>query len=800
MTKKTKISGKVTAAIAVLVLCFIILPGIWGYIAFFAGGIGLCFHLFSSTPKQSLSTEPSQAEAAAAQPATMMQAAEFNPPPLPTTPASPKRLVDDDIPVPVITPPPPKDFAIPAAPTHLKTQSGPGRWIPPGERIVIAGHHIKGGMIYVGTELKAHACSPDPCLINPVLSVAMQPSVSGRGVNYWPSYTTITPAARLAYLNWLAGGRCDPEADIGDVFLFFYGLERRVILDGEQDEKARRDRPLIAQELRRLLAIYGEKSSSFNSYASRFLNWLEVLQCTGSFYNDPVPSFPKTYEIPLYIRLALGRAAVDKVPVPAHLALAWVRQNPNRYLRTPATRCVAQFDSLFIQRYADLFKPGLILPRNKTKLKVDYHPASAGFSGTILTLSFGEIPDVTVLTAPQKKLNKIVDAVTEDLDAYSRYLGRNADAPDALEGVLLLPPAVWPETVKTALQCVQEKVLNDCAAMKFQELLDLFQAKTSLNKERATALAKMLETARIGIEPDILGGARTPKGDDHIVLYHAPEPDGDAARTPAYQMAALTLDLASAVASADGEFSGQEMDHLRGQVEAWSHLGSLQSRRLLAHLQLLAAQPVSLASLKKKLDILDEKSKETMAVFMATVAQADGTVTPAELKMLEKVYKTLGLESRQVFTDVHAVAAGTNSQSNIPIQRTVGGFQLDAARIAALQKDSEQVGVLLADIFKEDASQESLPSSAEEDLTDDELPAAGLFGLDDVHSVFVRVLLTRPQWARNELMDVCSDMELMLDGAIEQINDVMFDAHDMPFTQGDDPIEVNPDILEKLDA
>ncbi|MMZ71483.1 hypothetical protein D1872_348900 [compost metagenome] len=62
------------------------------------------------------------------------------------------------------------------------------------------------------------------------------------------------------------------------------------------------------------------------------------------------------------------------------------------------------------------------------------------------------------------------------------------------------------------------------------------------------------------------------------------------------------------------------------------------------------------------------------------------------------------------------------------------------------------------------------------------------------------MLLSRPQWSREELLDVSSDLDLMLDGALEHINEVSFDTHDIPFTEGDDPIDVNPEILEKLEA
>ena len=848
MAEKTKTSSGVIAAIAALVLCIVFPRSTWGYIVFIVGGIWAYRVFFSNASKQQIADTPSRAKTAtttktleasaratsraetvevsesSSPPASVVATSRFVPddhpvslaqkaplstaavPPHPAPPAAPRRFVDDDAPVSVVAKEPskPAHYAIPPAPTQPQAYTGPGRWIPPGEDVVIGGSQISGGMIYVGRELKALSGSTDPCLVNPALSIAAHANISEREFGYWPSYSEITPRARRAYLSWLADGRRDPEADIGYVFLFFYGLERRAIAEGLKDAQAQRDWPLIAQEVRRLLEIYGEKSFSFKRYASELLSWLEVSHYSKTLYNEPVPSFPTTFEVPLYIRLALGLAAVDGVPVPPHLALAWARMDPASYLRTSATRCAEQFDKLFQQRYAETFKPGIVLPRNKTKLKLVYQPASAGFRGVNeIKLTFGDTPDVTVLTAPQKQLKKIVDAVTDQLDPYSRYLGRNPDSPNALEGLLLLPPTVWPDAAGDALEALRDRVSEGFVVMKLQELLDLFQAKTALNKERAVTLAKTLESVGIGMEPDVLGGARTPKGEDHVVLYSAAESNSAPVRTAAYQAATLTLQLASSVAGADGEFSEHEMTHLSQQVQSWSHLTAGESARLLAHLRLLAVDPVSLTSLKKKLDPLDAKSKETIAAFMATVAQADGTVTPAEVKMLEKVYKTLGLDTKRVFTDVHAVAAGTSPQPSIAAQPAAKGFQLDTAKIAALQKDSERVSALLADIFKEESPQPTVIATVPEaapPLDSEAAAATGLFGLDEAHSAFARMLLSRPQWTREELLDVSSDLDLMLDGALEHINEVSFDTHDIPFTEGDDPIDVNPEILEKLEA
>ena len=334
MADKAKIKGGIIAVTAALVLCFFLPRSTWGYIVSIVGGVWFYWWLFAGAANES-----SSAASLRAKPATTRKTAEASarggtistpevsprlvsvsttsrfipedhavsatptapssavapPPQLSSTlPVSPRRFVDDDFPVSVVTKEPSESehFAIPPAPAQYQAHKGPGRWIPPGESVVIAGSLVNGGMIYVGKDLKAYSGLSDPCLINPALPIASQADLSEREFGYWPSYSEITPRARRAYLSWLTGGRCDPAADIGYVFLFFYGLERRAIVDGLKDEQAQRERPAIALEIRRLLAIYAEKSFSFKRYASELLSWLDVSHFSKTLYNEPVLNRP----------------------------------------------------------------------------------------------------------------------------------------------------------------------------------------------------------------------------------------------------------------------------------------------------------------------------------------------------------------------------------------------------------------------------------------------------------------------------------------------------------------------------
>ncbi len=683
---------------------------------------------------------------------------------------------------------------IPKAPDGF----GDGRWVPPGESIEVAGVKLPGGMLYAGGRLKALNGGTEPCLISGQHTVARVGNYRLRQMGYWPSYTEASPEERRAYLNWLSEGRSNPDCDIGYVFLFFYGLERRVIVDSRDDPAARNDWPAIIVELRRILAIYGEKLGSFNRYAGELLSWIELDGRSSQLYKQPVPDFPRTYELPPYLRMALGQAAIDRAPLPAHLALAWIRLNPECYLRTAAIRCPNEFERLFTQRDHEALGPGLVLPKNRTKLKFVYQAASAGLRGANITMEFGDVPDVTALTAPIRKLMEIASQCTDELGSYSRLVGKDPGVAGALEGLLLLPATLWPDTTQAKLRSLTAQMREGRLSLPLKELIDVLGgANQVVNRDRVRGLARALEGAEIGMEPHVLGGAKAPGEQDTIVLFAQPLMDSDVGSRAEYQMAALTLQLASAVAQADGEFHDREVAHLRAEIEGWAHLTLAERRRLHAHLQWLTASPMNLAALKKKLEPLPTAAREMLAAFMATLAQADGVISPDEVKFLEKVYKALGVEPKRVFSDIHAAGSGGGPVSTVQAEKQ--GFRLDAERIAALQEDTVRVSALLSKIFAEEADSTPTPAApAPEPELEDE--ADSPLGLDEDHSALLRLLLSRPEWTRAELEDAAADLDLMLDGAMEQINEAAFEAFDEPLFEGEDLISMNTKLLEKIEA
>lgn len=702
---------------------------------------------------------------------------------------------------------PERQFSIPK-PKQIVTNA---RWIGKDETFSVRGQIIHGGMVYFA-EKADRTLNLEPSLIDAQLPVqAVHVDLTDKITGYWPSYSGISPAARRGYLQWLSEGRSTLNVDIGYVFIFFYGLERRAVVDSITDDVARAELPAIVQEVKRLGALYGE-NASFRNYASNLLNHIQLISVEPQTYLNAPPRVESGgLEMPMSLRLALGQMALDKHPLNAAWALAWVQTDPNISRHTSVSRCADQFEQLFVAQYSTRYPNGLVLNQNKTMLKTSYRSSSSRL--TVPDMALGNIPDVSVTSATRNKLQAIVEQCTVILAPYSRYLGRNPEGASDLEGVLQLPVALWPAAAKDVIDDLQRQVGEEHLVMTFEDLAGRFGSAGTLPRGTIVALARAFESLNIGFEPDVLSGSRTPKNPDTIVLFAAGDDDASVRTTSDYHAAVVTLDLASAVAAADGVTSSEEMAQLGQHIDSWNHLGTAHRKRLKAHLQIQILQPPTLASLKKKLSPLGVDAKRALARFLAHLAQANGNVSPQEVRLLERVYKTLELDPQLLYGDLHGAAiTSPNTASPAPsygavpsshqageMPRSSGAtqsFNLDMDKIARLQRETAVVSALLAEVFSDEFPEPPAIVDRIKDQPTDH--AATVHGLDTEHSAFLRMIVSRREWSRQELEDVATDMELMLDGALEQINDMAFERFDMPVSEGDDPIEINPDILKEL--
>ena len=703
------------------------------------------------------------------------------------------------------------------APAVRITNAKDGPWIPTGGTTSIAGRQIAGGFVYVGGRLKGvSGDGVEPALIDPSLKVDWgNPDWAGAGLDYWPSYTRIPARSRAAYLSWLTNGRSHP-VPIGYVFLFFYGLERRAIvdlnLDNDQPELA-----AIAAEVRRLLGLYGS-SGSFERYATDFLELLSAAQSINVPLTPPdLSTLQQTWEVPMVVRVALGRYVAADQPIPAAWALTLLRTHPEGYLRTPATRCAAEFDDLFKFRYAAKFGGGLRVPAPRERLQLVYQPASDGFRGQV-AVDLSAIPDITKVSGLITRLRDLGAECTDELDAYSRFIGRNPDAGGTPAAVGLLPNDLLTRHGGMAIDAlhtwVTAAVEAGPALVAFDDVVQRWSpGRTSkLAKAEAVSVAGLLAKLGVGIEPDVRFGASTPAPGSTAVLFPQP-PAAPAAPTSAYAAASMLVHLTAVVAATDGSVTDAERHQVAEHLEATLGLDAVERARLEAHLQWLTAGKPALTGLKKRLDALTDAQRGTIGAFLVDVAAADGQVTRDEITTLTKVYRLLGLDEADVYRSVHALGSG---EPGLPTARPASDakrwsippepaapvgpvpVRLDPARVQARLAETATVAALLADIFTDDDETPVAPTPAgpsvkiarragegppETDLVD---------GLDVAHTALARRLGNQASWSRADAEDVAAGLGLpLLDGALDRINEAALDVCGEPLVDGDDPLETN---------
>lgn len=685
----------------------------------------------------------------------------------------------------------------------------PAKWYSTGQSVSVHGYNITSGLIYIGeTLLDLSGYDNDACLINPKLKVLpAEPWDGGDEMSYWPQYARISPRCRGAYLKWLAGGRSEPEANIGYVFLFFYGLERRLFVDGQRKSVPDEERAEIVQEVNRLLNIYGE-NRSFRGYASNLLAMEWVLYQS----DKPIPNYldfnDRYCSEPFQV--ALAKYVTAGKPIPADVALQWIILHPEFGLRTPARRCAKEFKELFFRRYEQQFGEGLIVKPNKTPLKLEYRAASSSIRGD-LKLKVPDLPNPFILIAPLKKLSSLIEECTIDLEPYSRFLGRKDNDPNSLAALALLPKELMhqsPTAQKAKLQLAQVSA-NGVGLISVESLYECFGEKSPLQigKKESENLAALVEGTGFGLAPDIRFHNMKPNLDGKVAIF----PNGhgiDFRPSREYRTLSTILRLGAMVSQIDDDLSPAEEATLQSLVNESRDLTQIEKDSLLAFLQWCLNTPQRTAGIKQRLAEVSTAEKTAISHILISVAFADGRIDPKEVKHLEKLYSTLGLNKEQVTSDLHTLAAVNepvtvglrDSDPTFPIPKpTIGlikpkGFSLNKELIRIRTEETRQVKGVLEGIFA-DQEEDQAENDITKTISQSENPLAAL---DKAHQNFFHRLLQQKTWERSSLHDLCKELGLMVDGAMEVLNEWSFDNANAPLIDDGDPVFVDVNLAKEI--
>lgn len=723
-----------------------------------------------------------------------------------------------------------------------------GIWVEENKRLIIQGRTLKRGFYYYGGKLvMLTGFGVEPSLVDESLPAHPATNLNSTSIpysddtlGYWPSYASLSPACRGVYLDWLASERINANMPIGYIFIYFAGFERRVIGNTATGVVSNEEFSAIFKEVVRLNKLY-HTQRSFASYSFRFLEYMTLIRPALFTSDSELISLLPTTEggSELRFRYKLAKKVAANSPISASLAWQWLNYSGEYTFKTPATRCEHEFETLFKIIYKDTYPSGLMVKPNKTKLKISYQSASRSIS--VSELEVNGLPDPSILKAPVKKLITIAEQCNDALDSYSRYLGREGNSKDDISAIILLPKKliehISPPIITNFSQWAQSIIKNQNGLTSTRSLWAHLKEPlpNSLTKKHNELLINLAELSGFGLAPDQRYHDARIKPDGNVVIFKGGH--GEHFKpSESFNRIKLFLRLGAMVATIDGYVDEYEVNTLMKLINQDSSLNDLEKTSLASYLTWRLNSPTNMAGLKAKLAKFDDQHNSFISRFIISVALANGNIEPSQIKQIEKIYTALGLDKSRVSSAIHYLTSSkkvsshsnpvpalsakndinsgkvTNTSpntrnSNVNANPDSNTFSIDVDVLARHESETEDAKMMLASIFAsdEDDWEENMePDSHEQDTTepntadDASINDSQITGLDKPHSQLYRALTTRSIWSVDEVEALCEPLNLMINGAIETINDWAFDTIDAPVIYEDDEIEVDLEIVEEL--
>ena len=684
------------------------------------------------------------------------------------------------------------------------------RWIPPGSSVRVNGFDIQGGMVYVGHFMSAApgggwgADVPAPCLINPALKVdSGQPRID-MDMGYWPSYSDIDPIHRLNYLHWLSSGKRDATFPVGYAFLYFYGLERRLLADDPPPE----EEALLVDELERLRNLYSA-SGSFTGYSTALIDIVRLRRWSAvpPGLDGWKPSLAEQGEaMPMTLRLKLGFMATTGIPLDfdhSMAAMLTIPQYQGGIRRSiSVTRTRNEFIDLARRRFAVQFPRGFPLrDRKDSSLALTYRAASRHLEVGIRIDGFKRLPDPLTLT--WTKMVELCTRTAEDLTPYARAVGKERVRANTVEAALALPKDFGDTQPIIAFKRWLESVPGPLAEVPLAALgrWCFGEAKPVGGTKQAQQMSAILARVGYGMEPDPSYGS--PKPRDTVLLF--PVTKGVEAISTAFQHAGL---IATVLAS--GEGTADHGPRIASELASRLTLDPTETLRIAARHRVMRGRALPASGLTKLGQSMTAEERTAVAAMSAAVAAACGEVEPSTITALERLHDAFGIERRGLYAILHQGVTTTAVRRAEPVvveQPTpsrgfriptppvapipAADFAIDMARVGAILRETRDVAQVLAPIYEDDEPMEAPPAvEAPVVLTGSRFP-----GLGADHARLLEALCGTGRWGRADYEARARDFSLMPAGAIETINEWAYDALGEELIEDGDPLTINVALL-----
>jgi uncharacterized tellurite resistance protein B-like protein len=654
-------------------------------------------------------------------------------------------------------------------------------WAGKDVTLVFGASRLTGLLTYVvqGVDL-----GTEPSAIVPRLAAASEPHFpSERELPYWPRFADLTASQRRYYLDWLAGGRTSAPAEAGYAFLFFYGLERRALLDCE-------DIAVVFDEVVRMRKAFdgpaGQFNRSFTRYTTEFL-WFLLNRDSKAFTPK---QFRAAFKLSLSARTDDWLAAATAwlcgrgYPLPEWLAFEIASRLPKSKRSVVAKRIGEELKEVFQKRYTERFGKGLNLKAGKAVRCIEYRPASAALAPCKVP-----VHGPMNLMSQFNPLSELWNDCIDDLRRLSTFAGH--DDGMTVERWRAMPPDLranvdHPLTDRFAEFIAARAGESGDTLVLPRELATLMGVSESKKLSPAVArkVAETVEDVGYCVEPDARVSGRGYDDQSPVTLYlNMIQTPIDPSR---YRAVSALLEVCIAIAAADGDVDEAELTKLARRIDEVFVFNEAEHRRLDALRALRVAKRGATTDACRSVKQLERSQRELIGRLMVAVVGGDGAVTATQIKAIRKVYGAIGFEKPEVdklvagmvptddLTTVVAAVSGPAGEKLPPPPGILPApLTFDRLAIAAKLAETREVARLLAEAMNADVDEEDNTAVTVEFTAPPpaEVIAPAAPAMPTTIAEFYREVISKPAWTRDELSAAARSRGLMLAGAIETVND-----------------------------
>jgi uncharacterized tellurite resistance protein B-like protein len=664
-------------------------------------------------------------------------------------------------------------------------------WYPAGQPVSHSGLRIGDGMIYAAERTPNWAGEPSAIITS--LSVSRTAAYPLADFGYYPAYFNLTPAQRRCYLEWLSAGRedADPsQRSLGYVFMFFYGVERRIIVDRDRD-------PRLLDEILRLLQHYGpaHKSRSLKSYALQLLHFAGW-QLGINYYREFWPrllAFDDDRPDEDGLRFVLANLYQRGEPLDWTVAyrIAMVDEESRRSTVVKRTR--EKFWELFEQRFNEQFPGGIVLQAAKQEALVQYRPASSALVQLSYERKRGNpfdlrLPNVAGLRRQFKPLPEIWNSCVDDLSGYSRVLGSKREGQAAAVAAWqALPPDLRRAEEHPAKYAFNELINTASregdyifAPVGAVAALAGIDERAKLTPVQSRQITEFVSDLSWQLAPNPVVTGLPLAWNQEVTLY--PAIPGEICE-PHISGLLRMLYLAIAVAAANGAVEADEMEVFRQLVGSqiqretdWRPLRATEAA-------LRRDTNVALRSLPNIAKVISPESRTLVLSTMARIAAVHNQVSLNELRILRRIARALHLDDDAVekllredaaFGEVTIEGArGESRGETIPARpsKKPAGFALDLDRIKALTQETREVISMLSVVMTD--AEETTPAASQQIAVapmEPSEPVAWLVGLDKRYHAALLTLVSHDEISTADFDAIAAKHHLLPDDLLNSVN------------------------------